>query len=258
VYGNFAVWALRDRQEIWTDGSESSLLARVSTSVRLKVLRREAAHYVVRLPDMRQGYVAVDAVAAAPASAASAMLRRETPQHTGVAADFVRASYFTRIMAKVIDSITLWIAFGVIAGVAIAAAPSSDAGEGAGTSVAVGAAVSAALFGMGFLYEWVGTASGGTLGKAWLNISVVDAATGRAPGLGKSFVRYGAGYVVNAVLGFGMLWLVLGAAVFAPGQIPLAFGIAGAVFLSPYLVAFATDGRTLYDLIAGTWVVQYR
>ncbi len=258
MYGNFAVWATGEKQPIWADGAESTLLTRVSPSVRLKVLRREAAHYLVRLPDMRQGYVSVDAVAAAPMSPASDMLRREAPKHTGVQGEFVRASYFTRIMAKVVDSFLFWIAIvalGALAGLggegepAGAAASGGSAGVHLGTTFIWGSLI--AIWGIGFLYEWIGTAAGGTIGKSMLKLSVIDESSGRAPGLMLSFRRYASQTVLNVVASIGWLWSLDG------GQWALAGGFV-ALYFAPYVWAFIDNGKTWYDRIAGTWVVQYR
>jgi uncharacterized RDD family membrane protein YckC len=259
VYGGFAVWPVSDKQPVWADGAESRLVTRVSPSMRLKVLRREDAHYLVRLPDLRQGYVRVDAVSAGQASPASELLRREAPKHTGVQADFVPASYFARIMARIVDTIAFWIALTVVivaAGAGGASDP-ADASETAGGAAFAGTSNTViwvslfAVWGVGFLYEWIGTAAGGTIGKSKLGISVIDAATGRAPGLGRSFARYASQFVVNIVASTGMIWAADG------GQLTLGLAFF-ALYYAPYLVAFANDGRTAYDVIAGTWVVQYR
>jgi hypothetical protein len=260
MYGNFAVWALQDREPVWADGAQSRLLTRVSRSMRLKVLRREAAHYVVRLPDMRQGYVAVNAVAAAPVSPASDMLRREEPRHTGVQAEFVRASYARRIIARFVDSIILWTVLGVPVGVAAGAGNLAHRSDDDTVTLSSGAAVLMALgfAGLGFVYEWAGTAAGGTPGKALLKISIVDAESGRSPGMWKSFVRFGAQYAVSTLLGLPILMLLLSVAAWAPAHIWWAFGGAFVVMHAPYIVAFANNGKTLYDVVAGTWVVEYR
>jgi uncharacterized RDD family membrane protein YckC len=109
-----------------------------------------------------------------------------------------------------------------------------------------------AIWGTAFLYGWIGTAAGGTIGKSMLNVSVIDAATGRAPGLMKSFVRYASQTVVNIVLSI-FCFLALYEEMWA---------VAGVLFLLhfvPYVLALVVEGgRTLYDRMAGTWVVQYR
>jgi uncharacterized RDD family membrane protein YckC len=258
MYGNFAVWALHDKQPVWRDGTETGLLTRVSPSVRLKVLRREAAHYLVRLPDMRQGYVRVDDVAAGPMSAASDMLKREAPKHTGVKADFVGAPILTRFVARVIDSALFWIAILVLA-LGVGAGGAGEQPEmlpggvsWVGSDRGVIWLSTFAIWGTAFLYEWIGTAAGGTIGKSMLNVSVIDAATGRAPGLMKSFVRYASQTVVNIVLSI-FCFLALYEEMWA---------VAGVLFLLhfvPYVLALVVEGgRTLYDRMAGTWVVQYR
>jgi uncharacterized RDD family membrane protein YckC len=257
MYGNFAVWSLHDQQPVWADGAETGLLARVSPSVRLKVLRREAAHYLVRLPDMRQGYVRVDDVAAAPMSPASDMLRREAPRHTGVRGDFVPSPIFFRFVARMIDSVLVWIAL-VVVSIAFGAGGVSsqeEAAAGGGASVSTDNTVLwvslFAVYGLAFLYEWIGTAAGGTIGKSMLKVTVIAESTGHAPGLKRSFFRYGGQLVVHLVTTIG-LFLALEAE-----QWLVAVGCVVAYY-APYLWAFVDDGHTVYDRIAGTWVVQYR
>ena len=257
MYGNFAVWSRHDKQPVFKDGAESDIVARVSPAVRLKVLRREAAHYLVRLPDMRQGYVRVDDVASAPASAASDMLKREAPIHTGVRGDFVPAPFLYRFIARVIDSILFWIAL-VVLSIVIGiggAGRTEEVQTSTNSTASFGDSAiwisSIAILGFAFLYEWVGTAVGGTIGKSMLKVSVIDEATGSAPGMWKSFVRYGTQFVFSLIATIGF---------FASGEaeqwvLALVFL---ALYFVPYLWAFVDEGRTISDRIAGTWVVQYR
>jgi uncharacterized RDD family membrane protein YckC len=198
------------------------MIARVGKRARLKVLRRVAEHYLVRLPDMRQGYVAVDAVAAAPASsAASSVLRRESLPGV-VEGEFVRASILRRFAARFIDSMLLCFVWFLLS---LALLPSS-VGEG---GVSIGVAIYVPAGGLiGLLYEVVGIALGGTVGKSLLGVQVIETETGKAPGLQKSAIRYFVAALGGGALGLGLLW------------------------------AFWNGGRTWHDMAAGTRVMRYR
>jgi uncharacterized RDD family membrane protein YckC len=218
MYGSFAVWPLQDALTVWRDGSESSALARVNRNVRLKVLRRDARHYVVRLPDMREGYVDVDGVAAIAGSAHCAMVRRrELPQR--VQNDFTRASVLRRFAARLVDTLIFGAVYALLALALFVVA---------GSAAALVGGLLVAQFGLGPLYEWIGTAAGGTPGKMLLQIQVIDARTGGAPGLGKAALRYLVATLLSGPLVIGFAW------------------------------ALWNNGRTWHDVIAGTWVVRYR
>jgi uncharacterized RDD family membrane protein YckC len=102
-----------------------------------------------------------------------------------------------RLLARILDSVIIGVAFFILFFVIIAAAGGLEqADEGLGGLSAVGFIVPFAGL---VLYEVGLTATRGqTVGKMALGIRVVDEATGQPPGWGPSFVRW----VVPLVMGF--------------------------------------------------------
>lgn len=69
AYQQFAVYALRDKQPVFTDSSATQILRTVDRNTRLNVIRREGPHYMVRVLN-QVAFVSVDDVSADRTAAA--------------------------------------------------------------------------------------------------------------------------------------------------------------------------------------------
>jgi uncharacterized RDD family membrane protein YckC len=103
-----------------------------------------------------------------------------------------RASFGTRFLAILIDTILVGVVNGILFGLA------GRAGQGLGTLVSIGYSV-----------YFHGSPSGQTVGKHVMNIRVVDFTTGGSIDYGKAFIRWLCGILsaIPCLLGyFWMLW----------------------------------------------------
>jgi hypothetical protein len=190
-YQQFAVYSLRDKQPVFTDGSESQVLRTVDRNTRLNVVRREGAHYMVRVLN-QIAFVPVDDVSSdrsgQPVAKFGDWTATELKDAPGAAYSgggssganyagygFEPADFTTRFLGYLIDWVLSFIA-GFIVGVLFlfAFAPSSEAEE---PSAALTFGLYAVTFAVSFSYFWFMDAIGGTVGKMVMSVHVIDDAT---------------------------------------------------------------------------------
>ncbi|MBI5288198.1 MAG: RDD family protein [Chloroflexi bacterium] len=225
AYQQFAVYPVRDKLPVFSDGTESQVMRTVNRNTRLPVIRREGPHYIVRILG-QIGFVTVEEVSANRQVVAKlgdgiegvrrvAGFDRAVPN---ALSGMVRVDFFTRLIGFVIDIVLITIlqtvAFFVLTPVLIGPMP-----------LLLGSSIN---LGIWFGYFWLLGASAGTVGMIITGQHLVDDRTGRAPDLQRSALRALVSFV---------------------SAIPLFLG---------YFWALWNDGRTWHDMAAGTSVVKYR
>lgn len=242
-YQAFGVYALHDNLPVFTDRTEAEVLRLVDRKLKMNVLQRDGAHYVVRVLN-QIGYVAVEDVTSShPSESKFAAGGRRQPAYGVVgapassyasanarelaASGFVPADFGTRLVGFIIDYV-LVVVVTLLAGGALvyALVPESEAQE---PNTGLILLIYGGLFAAGFSYTWLMDAIGGTVGKLIVGIQVVDDETGRAPGLGKAFVRTIVRLVSGIPFYLGFVWMI-----------------------------WDRDSKTWHDKAAGTSVVKYR
>lgn len=160
------------------------------------------------------------------------------PDGKPTAPGFVAASMGRRLGARLLDGVVLGVpATAVFTALGVWAVFSSEeTGEPSPAPLVLLALLAYVVFPLvGIAYEVVLTARGGTLGKRWLGLRVVQRATGASPGTGPALLR----------------WLIF----FASSLVVLVGTVL--VALSPF---FDSSGlrQGWHDLVAGTRVVDVR
>ena len=256
AYQQFAVYALRDKQPVFTDGSETEILRTVDRNTRLNVIRREGAHYMVRILN-QVAFVPVDDVSSDRGSVPVAKFgdwatagSRDTATNARVVAPagegggpvalaqlgFKQAPFLTRFLSFLIDGFTIGVVNNILAGLLIVALGLEPLRETTGADGMQTLEINWSDYWtitmftvpLAFAYYVAGTATMGTLGMILMKIHVIDNETGRAPDFAGSVIRVLVSWV---------------------GAIPLYLG---------YFWALWNDGRTWHDMAANTTMVQYR
>jgi uncharacterized RDD family membrane protein YckC len=244
-YQQFAVWPVRDGITIWDDAGRTKPAATVRRNARLPVLRREGAHYVVRLlPTDRLGYVDVAEVSPERAGAGTKQkmgnwMLDQSLHDAGLndapLAGTERASFGSRLGAYVIDYVIVNIALSIIMVAAIALFGIDITGTNARGeeiiqfSAQTSLLLNAIAFGTWGGYVWFSSSFGSTIGMSLLKLQIIDDETGRAPAPDKALIR---------------------AFVHVIGGIPLAIGY--------FWMLWDGEKKTLHDKAAGTSVVRWK
>ncbi len=143
----------------------------------------------------------------------------------------------TRLLARIIDVVILWVAFFVVSAIGIGGM-SATGSDGTANMFAVGAFMTtiAILGAIGLAYEVVLIAlRGATIGKQVMGIKVVQM-NGALPGWGPSLIRWGIPFVASFICGIGQL----------------------VVYLSPFFADQTGRLRGWQDQAANTIVVSAR